>query len=193
MVMNAGKNKGVKANDTPTPIEVVEYITKLVEPCLRITPMDDRPKRVLDPACGSGILTSKLTDVEVVQYDIIIGKDFFSADKEEDIDCVIVNPPFNRDGVGQGRKLLPEAFLDKILEVCDKNTPIILITPMGFRLNCSKKSKRRKKLINDYPPISSIISLPLDIFEGVKFHTEILCFNCPWLKPHYTYGEEITF
>ena len=64
---------------------------------------------------------------------------------------------------------------------------------MGFRLNCSKKSKRRKKLINDYPPISSIISLPLDIFEGVKFHTEILCFNCPWLKPHYTYGEEITF
>lgn len=185
--MNSKNNKGIKNNTTPTPIELVEYITKLVEPL--------NPKKVLDPACGSGILTSKLINVEVVQYDIIIDKDFFCATslKEDDIDCVIINPPFNRDGIGQGRKLLPEAFLDKILEVCDKNTPIILITPMGFRLNCSKVSKRRKKLIEDYPPISSIVSLPLDVFEGVKFHTEILCFNCPWLKPHYTYGEEITF
>lgn len=187
MVMNAGKNKGEKANDTPTPIELVEYITHLLEPL--------KPKKVLDPACGSGILTSKLTDIETVQYDIIIDKDFFYADKEDNIDCVICNPPFNRScgECGKGRVLLPEAFMDKILDVVGSNTPIILITPMGFRLNCRKKSKRRKKLIDKYPPISSIISLPLDIFEGVLFHTEILCFNCPWLKPHYTYGEEITF
>ena len=42
MVMNAGKNKGEKANDTPTPIELVEYITQLLEPL--------KPKKVLDPA-----------------------------------------------------------------------------------------------------------------------------------------------
>ena len=58
---------------------------------------------------------------------------------------------------------------------------------MGFRLNCGKTSKRRKKLMNDYPDITSIISLPVDVFEGVKFHTEILCFNIPQLKPHYVY------
>jgi len=185
--MNAGKNKGEKANDTPTPIELVEYITKLLEPL--------EPKRVLDPACGDGILTSRLSNVETIQYDIVIQKDFFKADKEENIDCVICNPPFNRSGgeFGRGRILLPEAFMDKILEVVGSNTPIILITPMGFRLNCRKSSKRRQKLLSKYPPISSIISLPLDIFEGVLFHTEILCFNCPWLKPHYTYGEEIAF
>lgn len=184
MVMNAGKNKGIKRSDTPTPIGIVDFITELISPL--------NFKKILDPACGKlntegkGILTSKLS-CEVVQYDIIFDRNFFDETEKINADCVIVNPPFNQDTKGQGRKLLPEAFLDKIIELCGKDIPIILITPMGFRLNCGKTSKRRKKLIGEYPEITSIISLPLDIFEGVKFHTEILCFNLPQLKPHYVY------
>lgn len=183
--MNVAKNKGEKANDTPTPIELVQYITDLLKP------LDY--KRVLDPACGSGILTSLMKGVDVIGYDILREKDFFDAGKE-DVDLVICNPPFNRGGGGKGRVLLPEAFMDKIIDVVESGTPIILITPMGFRLNCRKASKRRCKMIEGhYPEISSIISLPLDIFKDVLFHTEVLCFNCDWLKPHYTYGEKISF
>lgn len=187
MVMNIERNKGIKRNDTPTPIGIVDFITEL------ISPLGQSLKKVLDPACGKlndegkGILTSKLS-CDVIQYDIIFDKNFFDETEKIDADLVIVNPPFNRiDCGGKGRKLLPEVFMDKILELCGKDIPIILITPMGFRLNCGKKSKRRKKLMNDYPDITSIISLPLDVFEGVKFHTEILCFNLPHLKPHYIY------
>jgi hypothetical protein len=75
--------------------------------------------------------------------------------------------------------------MDKILELVDKDTPIILITPMGFRLNQRINSKRWRKMRDDYPPITSIISLPLDIFEDTLFHCEILCFNCYRLLPHY--------
>jgi hypothetical protein len=35
------------------------------------------------------------------------------------------------------------------------------------------------------PAISSIISLPRDIFGSVDFHCEVLLFNMPRLKPHY--------
>tara|TARA_R110000787_G_scaffold57887_4_gene131980 strand:- start:280 stop:846 length:567 start_codon:yes stop_codon:yes gene_type:complete len=186
MVMNSVKNKGIKRNDTPTPQSVVDFITELIR--------DLGYKRVLDPACGKvdnqqrGILTSKLQGIEVIQYDIIYDTNFLDETEKIDADLVIVNPPFNRtDYCGKGRMLLPEQFMDKIIKLCGKDIPIILITPMGFRLNCGKTSKRRKKLMNDYPDITSIISLPVDVFEGVKFHTEILCFNIPQLKPHYVY------
>ncbi len=56
---------------------------------------------------------------------------------------------------------------------------------MGFRLNQRKISKRWKWLRDNCPPITSIISLPLDIFDNVQFHSEILIFNVPKLKPHY--------
>ena len=95
---------------------------------------------------------------------------------------VIVNPPFNQ---GKGRKFMPELFLDKILELCGKDVGIVMITPMGFRLNQKTTSKRWKKILFEYPPITSIISLPVNCFDDTLFHTEILCFNLPFLKPHY--------
>ena len=33
--------------------------------------------------------------------------------------------------------------------------------------------------------ITSIISLPLNVFERVEFHSEILIFGLPELKAHY--------
>ncbi|CAG8825724.1 5152_t:CDS:2, partial [Racocetra persica] len=63
----------------------------------------------------------------------------------------ICNPPFNR----AKPKLAPEEM------------PIVLFVPMGFRLNPKKNGKRWGKFIKDaYPPISSIISLPRDIFPN---------------------------
>ena len=84
-----------------------------------------------------------------------------------------------------GRKLAVEVFMDKVLQLCDNNIPIIMICPMGFRLNQRITSKRWRNMRDNYPKICSIISLPLDIFEDTLFHCEILCFNCDKLEPHY--------
>jgi hypothetical protein len=76
-------------------------------------------------------------------------------------------------------------FLDQILNVCGK-TQIALCVPMGFRLNQRWTSKRWRKLSQDPRlEISSILSLPLDCYDGVQFHSEVLFFNSPHLKPHY--------
>ena len=75
--------------------------------------------------------------------------------------------------------------MDKVLELCGKNIPIVLITPMGFRLNQKKSSTRWQKIKKDYPEISSIMSLPLDTFEDTLFHTEVVFLNMDKLKPHY--------
>ncbi len=67
-----------------------------------------------------------------------------------------------------------------------KDIPIVLFVPIGFRLNLTLKSKRWLKLTNGtYPPISSLITLPKNIFPGVVFHSEILIFNIKGLKSHY--------
>ena len=93
-----------------------------------------------------------------------------------------MNPPFN---IGSGRKLSVEVFMDKVLSLVDNEIPIIMICPMGFRLNQRIKSKRWRKIRDNYPEISSIISLPLDIFDDTLYHSEIICFNCDRFNPHY--------
>jgi len=99
---------------------------------------------------------------------------------------ILCNPPFN----GYGQKLGSEVWLDKIIELFGKEVPLVLFTPMGFRLNSKKNGKRWGKFTNNsYPPISSIISLPRDIFPAIEFHSEILIFNIPNLQPHYFYHE----
>ena len=75
--------------------------------------------------------------------------------------------------------------MDKVLELVDHNIPILMITPMGFRLNQRVNSKRWKKIRDEYPPITTIISLPLDIFVDTLFHCEIIGFNTDKLKLHY--------
>ena len=94
---------------------------------------------------------------------------------------VLCNPPFNGC---KGRQLYPEVFLRHILKLF-ASVPTVLFTPMGFRLNQRKKSERWKWCRDSVMQITSIVSLPLDIFSGVEFHAEILIFNRPDLKPHY--------
>lgn len=170
----AKDNKGKKRNDTPTDKRICNFLTSLIKEHYN-------PRTILDPCCGDKRLTAGF-DCEVINYEIKEGTDFLKETNKIDCDFVICNPPFN---IGTGRKLCVEVFMDKILELVDNNIPIIVITPMGFRLNQKINSKRWRKIRDKYPEISSIITLPLDIFDNTLFHSEIICFNCDKFNPHY--------
>jgi hypothetical protein len=167
-------NKGKKRNDTPTDERVCEFLFHLIKEHYN-------PKCILDPCCGDRRLTKRF-DCDIINYEIKEGTDFLKETEHIDCDFVIMNPPFN---VGTGRKLAVEVFMDKVLQLVDNNIPIIMICPMGFRLNQRINSSRWKKIRDTYPPIDSIISLPIDIFEETLFHCEIICFNCSKFKGHY--------
>jgi len=172
-------NKGKKRHDTPTPDILCNFIYQEISKVLK-------PSKILDPCCGNFNLTKPFKDSEIINFEIKkpIEKDFLECTEEIDCDLVLMNPPFNIGG--SGRKLAVEVFMDKVLEVLkDKSTPIVLITPMGFRLNQRKKSTRYKKIRDQYPCITSIISLPIDCFEDTLFHTEVLIFNLQLQKNHY--------
>jgi type I restriction enzyme M protein len=81
-------------------------------------------------------------------------------------------------------------FLEHIIELFGKDIPVALFVPMGFRLNQRRKSKRWRWLRDCGAKITSIMSLPLDIFEGVEFHNEIIIYNVAGLEPHYFLPEE---
>lgn len=172
-----------------TPKEVSNFIFGLLK---------DKVKKgiILDPCCGQGSLLAPWQENSYWTYGIDIDPnstadakmDFFTCQPYEnewndEINLVLCNPPFN----GMKPQLAPEIWLDKIIELFGKDIPLVLFVPMGFRLNSNQNGKRWSKFTNGkYPPISSIISLPRDIF-GIEFHTEILIFNIPNLKPHYFY------
>lgn len=111
---------------------------------------------------------------------------------------VIANFPFNNTqesrsflkSLGKGNALLPEVFLDRIWELYGTDVPVAAIVPMGLRLNQRVHSARWRKMRDTYPKITSIVSLPLNIFEGVEFHCEIVVFNAPGLDAHYFLPEE---
>ncbi len=165
---------------------------------------------ILDPCVGGGNLIKPFVDN---QYQCI-GVDPFYQGFENTIvknylettiedypikpSCIMMNPPFNIDEKTKeyiknnygGRPLLTELWLQKTIELFGKDIPILLITPYGFRLNLTMKSKRYKRFLDGtYPDITSIISLPKNIFEGVLFHTEIYIFNVNGIKPHYFYDD----
>tara|TARA_R110002020_G_scaffold57288_5_gene157876 strand:- start:1075 stop:1701 length:627 start_codon:yes stop_codon:yes gene_type:complete len=100
-------------------------------------------------------------------------------------DLVVCNPPFNDKDNQYGRKLLPELFLRRIFELGGPNVKVIFFAPMGLRLNQRKKSPRWKWLRDCGAKLSSIVSLPIDGFEDVQFHMEVLLFNFENLNPHY--------
>lgn len=153
-----------------------------------------RPKVILDPAIGKGALTNpwmnknrKIIGVDVNHRskhhcDIFIRGKFeeIAEWKHQTPGLVICNPPFNG---AEGKKLYPEVFLRHIVGLFGNQVPTVMIVPMGMRLNVRVESKRWVWM-KDTLEISSIISLPIDCF-GLKFHTEILAFNIPQLKPHY--------
>ena len=171
-----------------TPHEVSQYLYEILHTHIN-------PKVILSPSIGRGSLVKpwrkkKCTIIGIdIDKDSINYCDKFIHSKFEDIeawsfempDLILCNPPFNG---AKGRKLYSEVFLRKIIELFNSRVPIVLFAPMGFRLNLTVKSSRWNWLKNTID-ISSIISLPKNCFDKVVFHTEILIFNVPKLKPHY--------
>ncbi len=175
-------------SDISTPLELVKFITDLI--CSIISKSEINT--ILDPCAGlDNRLTHYFPDTTVIAYEKKLGTDFFDAKKEDckDVDLVMINPPFNNERKGL-KTFLPEEFLKKVLEIVPKNTPILIIVPSGFRQNVRKTSKRLSFLST--LEINSIVSLPLDVFDGVLFHTEILFLGggaFSKLNSHYTYHQ----
>lgn len=161
------------------------------------------PNVVLDVACGDGRLGGIITNygykesIEAVYgvdtkpaennwilQDLITTGDFLTCEMPDiNPNLIVCNPPFNN--TDNKKVFLPELFLHRMFELYGDHKPIIMFVPFGFRLNQRKKSKRYQSLMNTNANITSIISLPIDAFEDVAFHSEILIFNIPGLKPHY--------
>ncbi len=171
-----------------TPDYVCRFLYNIIHPVIE-------PKVILDPAIGRGALIKcwrNTCHIVGVDIDRNSGRyaDEFMCSRFEDIqawslscpDMVICNPPFNG---ADGRKLYPEVFLRQIIRLFGATVPVVLFAPMGFRLNQRKKSKRWQWVRDNGPEITSIVSLPLDVFDNVQFHSEILMFNIPTVKPHY--------
>lgn len=161
--------------------------------CQFIFDLLNRPEyqTIFDPAIGTGnlIIPWKKTGRRIIGVDIIDYSppcDLFIKNRYEDLknlerpDLIIMNPPFNLH-----RKLYPMIFLVQSFKLFGYEMPICMISPMGLRLNQKKTSTRKEYLRTCGAEITSIISLPLDIFDKINFYTEILCFNIPNLKPHY--------
>jgi len=165
------------ASDIETPLPLCKFLTDVILSVMS-------PKVILDPSAGDGNLTTYFPDAEIISYEIKKGRDFFDCTKSDcqNVDLVICNPPFNGAG---GKKLFPEVFLKHILEVVPPNTPIAFITPIGLRFNVRRESARHRFM--SMLEITSFVTLPLDVFQNVLFHTEILIFNLKRLKPHYSY------
>ncbi|MVC39989.1 hypothetical protein D6V26_20580 [Vibrio cholerae] len=182
----------VKNSTVYTPLAICEFLEKNVYSKI------PNLTTVFDPAVGTGNLVKGLKEkgVYVIANDITNDCDFadesFNEDFEhfkhqlENVDLVVMNPPFNGH---ESKKLYPEIFIDKVFEICGSKTPLVAIIPCGWRINQRMNSKRWKK-VRDTQKISSIITLPLDIFEGVQFHTEILIFNVDGLDAHMFLDDE---
>lgn len=194
-----------------TPDYVSEFLFNLVYKYI------DKKGIVLDPCVGQGSLLKPFKkngykvlgiDIENQGFPRTIVRNYLEVKKgdiKDKISLVIMNPPFNIDSKTKqyikenygGRPLLPEVWFSKALELFGHDIPIVMFTPYGFRLNQSDTSKRWQKFITkEYPEITSIVSLPKDVFENILFHSEVLMFNLPQLKGHYflenNYGNQQT-
>lgn len=184
-----------------TPDYVSEFLYDLIHPHIKKS-----DGIVIDPCVGEGSLLKPWKkdgyavmgiDIEHQGFPNTKVKNYLEIQKDEikeKISLVIMNPPFNIDSKTKqyikehygGRPLLPEVWFAKAVKLFGSEVPIVMFTPYGFRLNQTENSKRWVKFINEeYPPITSIVSLPKDVFENILFHSEVLIFNIPKLGGHY--------
>ncbi len=191
---NYHENK--KKSTIYTPVGVAQFLLGILYP--RIVHIDPYEYLIFDPAIGTGRLTDPWYNAgcNVRGCDIVdqgaqcYEFDEYSFESRQykwRPDLVLCNPPFNG---ASGRKLYPEVFLRHIFDLFGSTQPVVLFVPMGFMLNQRKKSKRWRWLRDCGARITSIVSLPLDIFEGVEFHAEIVIFNVDGLDPHYFLPEK---
>jgi len=188
------KNKKEKESTIFTPDELSYYIYKIIRE-------QYYPEIIFDPCIGvSGGMTKyfKKEGFKIIGADIDENskevcdifyhksiKDIKEYSKEFKPELVVMNPPFN----GNGRKdlLFPHLFLKNIFEEFGYDMKVVMITGDNFLNNNRKKSKRLKWISDNNINITSIMTLPLDIFDGVLFNCQVLFFNMPKLKPYYIF------
>jgi len=190
-----------KSNDIKTPLLICEFLCELLSPAL------DKRKLIIDVGCGDGRLSERfehkywtVLGIDIKKSRKLKLKNFFKLDflkmnvtcllSMGDYNCllnpalVIFNPPFNNKSTG--KKLIPEMWIRKTFEIWGDKIPLVSFAPMGFRLNQRIYSKRWRYFRDECKAeITSIISLPLNVFKNVEFHAEILIWNIPKLKAHY--------
>lgn len=187
-MINNKNNKGLKNSSIYSNDILAKNIYKI------ITDSKISTDNILEPSFGSGELVKFFKNNGSIIYgvdindkykdncDYFYNQDFEFFDKKIDnIDIIISNPPFNGH---KNRKLYPEVFLRQIVKIYGNKIPICMIIPSGLLLN-QKINSKRWKWINQNLEITGIMTLPLDIFNGVLFHTNIVFFNIPNIKPHY--------
>jgi hypothetical protein len=182
-----------KRSDIYTPPGVARFLFETLRDAQPLG-LRDRFTTILDPAIGTGRLTDPwfnsgayyIHGIDVV--DAGARCHTFDQRRFEDVtdrarpDLVLCNPPFNG---AAGRKLYPEVFLAQTFKLFGVEQPLVLFAPMGMRLNQRRKSTRWRGLRDCGAKLTSIVSLPLDIFPGVEFHAEILIFNVKGIDAHY--------
>lgn len=193
--------ENTKNSTVYTPQKVCDFLYSILSPHII-------QGTVIDPCVGAGALLTPFKDSGYNTIGIDIEDqgfpnthiaNFLSVQKHTlaHPQLVIANPPFNIDektkdlakNILGARPLLPEVWLAKIIELWGDEVPICLFAPYGMSLNQTLSSKRWKKFCNGtYPEISSIVSLPKDIYTDVLFHSEVLIFNIPRLKGHYFFN-----
>ena len=192
------KNKTTKNSTVFTPQILSNYIYNIVSKHYSF-------KTIFDPCIGiNGGMTNpfKNSGCYIIGADIeeeaknVCDIFFLQNIKQSNIpthikpDLIIMNPPFNGNGKGKNNLLYPHLFLKTMFDRFGEDIPIIMITGDNFLNNNTKYSKRLQYISNGKFNITSIMTLPLDIFEGVKFNTQVLFFNMPKLKPYYIFDIE---
>jgi type I restriction enzyme M protein len=200
--------KNPKNNCVDTPIWLSLFIFNII-------PDQYKKGMVLDIACGNGNLSYRFENVigiDILDYiysDSLLDEgnhlkmdylnecfpkdSIFNTQFKNNIKLIVCNPPFNDSKGIYKKKLLPELFFKKIISDFGPEFPFILFVPMGFRLNQRKKSKRYKFIRQSGAEITSILSLPIDIFKNVLFHSEVLFFNMEGMKAHYFIDDKDEF
>lgn len=138
---------------------------------------------------GSTIIGSDVDSVGEDYCDIFFHQDIKEHSYDTDVkpSLIIMNPPFNGNGKGKNNLLYPHLFLKTILEEFGEDIPVIMITGDNFLNNNTLHSSRLKYISDGSFNITSIMTLPLNAFEGIKFNTQVLFFNMPKLKPYYIF------
>ena len=125
---------------------------------------------------GTGNLNRPWRDLaEVIEYELGIGQDFFECPDRIRCDLVLCNGPFG----------LEKELFRRIIQVVPQTTPIALFVTHRVRLGSYVSSADWRWCRDEWPPISSIVSLPRGTFKGVNETVEILLFRTPHLLPHY--------
>jgi type I restriction enzyme M protein len=191
-----------KESSIETPPKLAKYLCQLVESSELALECPRTGLTVFDPAVGQGNLVKPFKEAgwnvwgsDIVSMEVGLKYGTYIQSRFEDLqwhsawpipDLIVCNPPFNS---APGRQLYPEVFLRHIQELFGCHIPVVMIVPMGMRLNQRAKSSRWRYM-RDTWRITSVVSLPIDTFRKadgspVLFHAEVLFFNLEGLNPHY--------